>query len=873
LNRLNRRLFVFLTLSLILGWAWHHFKGMPFGNVSPRAGLPADVPALIEYADYREAFRTDSTVLAADFAFTKSLREELALLGRVLEFWSPHLDTGSKVSLTAGLHGVGTGKVSASLLLDTRRPGFDLAPLLAHAEVRRVLPSTYQGRKIYTVYLDNRRTFAVAQYRNLLIVSALPLLVEEAVGRLEWRPSGLSAQKGFKKILPAGKSKKEAPTARLYLQPAQLPVLLSGIVHPKGLTELRRWASLADWLRLDLQQAKNGWTIAGALYPAAGAGWAAAFQNRPQLIPSGQLEIIPDNTAFLLLGAVANWNGMLGQEPAQFRKYIASWAGKEMALAMAQPKGIELPSDWFAVIQVRNKDLAERRLEALGEETGILKDYEYQSFRIRQLMTERLLPLASPGWMENPFFAFLGDYAVFASSQAGMEVWIDAYISGKTLASDEAFLPLYTHGKEEGAWFLYMPAGKIKPLLQAYAPGEPLFAGLIESLGTVAIGAQKGRNTWDLQGASLKQGAESPHSAVAWKALLSAPALSRPFAIPETLGGATCIAIQDSMHRLYLIGPTGEIRWSKQLEGPLLSDVQRMDYYRDGSAALLMNTAHNIYLLDMKGDDVGNFPLPLQSAATNGVTVVNFDGGMQICFFVACANGNLYGFDRLGRPLPGWNPLPGAGVLRFPVLHFFKEDKDYLIALNDKGLMQVFRRDGGERMPARRLDGAFLSPPDFQVSDNSNRIVAMNSAGTVHVVGLKNEYFRLACPVGEGKNVRMAFGEFSGDERKDYVALSGHDLALYAYGEGSSFGKIFEHRFDTPQDEVFSVRFPGEPADHIGTVSREAGRIHLLDAKGAPFPGFPLAGHTRFFAADLYQNGRVVVVAAYGDSVYAYQIQ
>lgn len=846
---------------------------MPFGNISPHAGLPADVPALIEYADYREAFRSDSVVLAADFAFTKPLREELELLGRVLRFWSPHLNKTGNASLTMGLHGVGTGKVSVSLLINTRRPGFDLAPLLAHPEVRRVLPSTYHGREIYTVYLDNRRTFAVAQYRNLLIVSALPLLVEEAVGRLEWRPSGLHAQERFQKILPTGKAKKETATARLYLQPAQLPVLLSGIVHPKGLTELRRWATLADWLRLDLQRDKNGWTIAGALYPAAGAGWAAAFQNRPQLIPSGQLEIIPDNTAFLMLGAVANWNGMLGQEPAQFRKYIGSWAGKEMALAMAQPKGIELPSDWFAVIEVRNKDLAERRLTALGEETGQLKDYEYQSFRIRQLMTDRLLPLSYPGWMENPFYVFLNDYAIFASSQAGLEVWIDAYIAGKTLASDEAFLPLYTHGKEEGAWFVYMPAGKIKPLLQAYAPGEPLFAGLIETLGTVAIGAQKGRGVWELRGASLKQSTESPHSVVAWKALLSAPALSRPFAIPEALGAATCIAIQDSMHRLYLIGPTGEIRWTKQLEGPLLSDVQRMDYYRDGSAALLMNTANNIHLLDMKGDDVGNFPLPLQSPATNGVTVVNFDGGMQICFFVACANGNLYGFDRLGRPLPGWNPLPGSGVLRFPVLHFFKEDKDYLVALNDKGLMQVFRRDGGERMPARRLDGGFFSPPDFQVSENSNRIVAINNAGTVHVVGLKNEYFRLACPVGDGKNVRFAFGEFSGDERKDYAVLSSNELALYAYGEGSSFGKIFSHRFEAPQNEVFGVRFPGEPADHIGTVSREAGMIYLLNAEGALFPGFPLAGNTPFFAADLYQNGRTVIVTAYGDSVYAYQIQ
>lgn len=361
-------------------------------------------------------------------------------------------------------------------------------------------------------------------------------------------------------------------------------------------------------------------------------------------------------------------------------------------------------------------------------------------------------------------------------------------------------------------------------------------------------------------------------SAVAWKALLPAPAASPPYPVADSSSGQVCIAVQDSAFRLHLIGPAGELRWSKALDGPLLSSVQTMDYYGDGSTAMLFNTAHNVYLTDMQGVELGNFPLPLQSPATNGVTVVNFDEGLQICFFIACANGNVYGFDRLGRPLPGWNPLIDAGTLRFPLLHFYKEDKDYLVTLNDKSVLRAYRRDGGERLPPRPLEGMFLSPPDYQVSEKSNRIVAMNAGGTVHVIGLKGEYFKLACPAGTGQSARLAFGAVTGDERHDYAVASGTELALYAYRDNSKFERMFSRRFDAPLDEVFCVRLPGESSDRIGAVSRSAGKIYLLDAAGELYPGFPLAGHAPFFVADLYRNGRPMAVSTYGDSVYAYQV-
>lgn len=783
--------------------------------------------------------------------------------------WSPSL---KGAPLAIGLHPVGSGRVSFSVVMDLRRRSLDVDDLTRSPEIRRVIPSVYRGIKIYTVYLKERdAVFAFAVYRNLLILSGLPLLVEEAIGRLEWRPGSLARQPAFRSI---GPKRQPTPHVRLYLQCGQLHQLLAGLIHPDGMEEVRRWALLADWLRLDVQYDGNKRYISGLWGIPRQAPLHNALLERAQILQPKHLEVIPDNLALLWVGSVANWNKLSEDRSREFSKYVVPWAGRELAVAMAQPKGVALPSDWYAAIAVRQKDLAERRLSELAAKAGTLLDYDYQSFRIRQVMTDQLLPFFPEKRMENPFFAFVGEDVVFASSQAGLEIWIDAFIASKTLARDERFLPLYEQGKQPGAWFLYIPFDNIQPLLQAYSPETPGIARFMQHLGDIAVSASaKGSKYWKLSGSASRIASSKPQSDVAWKALLPAPALSEPFPVVDSSARQICIAVQDTAFRLHLIGPTGELRWSKALDGPLLSSVQTMDYYGDGNTALLFNTAHNVHLVDMRGKELGTFPLPLQSPATNGITVVNFDEGRQICFFVACANSNIYGFDRLGRPLPGWNPLSGAGILRFPLLHFYKDDKDYLVALNDKGVLRAYRRDGGERLAPRSLEGMFLSAPAWQVSEQSNRIVAMNAAGTVHVTGLKGEFFKLACPVGTGQGARLAFGPITGDERYDYAVISGEELALYAYRDNSKFERVFSRRFDEPLDEVFCVRFPGEDSDRIGAVSRTAGKIYLLDAEGVLYPGFPLAGHGSFFIADLYRNGRPIVVSTYGDSVYAYQLR
>jgi hypothetical protein len=870
LKRYHIRLTLFIVLFVSILVAWSYFKGLPFTNVPAWVALPPDIPLMLSYPDFRLGWNQESGVVGAEIAFSASLQGDAELLGDVLRLWQHHFDLPQPISMTLGLHPAGLGQTAFSLILDNPNRGLNPEKLLEDPKISRTSSSAYRGITIHTVNLQKGKSFSVAFYRNLIIVSRLPLWVEEAAGRLSWRPSGLFSSEDFKKMLPPKNQNQPSAHKYLFVQTSYLAELLDGVIHQDGLKALDYALSKIQWIRLDFSRHDEAWQFRGTAKTVGNHH----LKTAKEVVSAALLEVVPDHITMLFLGNTAHFPQLASTPQKQFvRKYIAPWAGTEFAIALGHTKGIGLPDDWFGLISMRKPELAEEKLAALAASFGLLDDYEYQTFRVRQIMTEDVLPFFPSERMKNPYFTFLGNFAVFASSRAAMEIWIDGFVTGQTLLRDEEFLHLYGHGKQPGEWFLYLPNPQLQNLLQSYALQESSAKILSELIGTLALRGNQKDDLFELSGGGTTITREPRiQPTIAWKVLLNAPAATAPFPVFDRQKKETLLLVQDSLFRLYLLGPAGEIRWTRNLDGLMLSDIKSIGFYNDGSSALLFNTANHIYILNSKGEDIGNFPLQLQSPATAGVTLANFEGGQQQTFFVPCANGNIYGFDKLGTPLPGWNPLPGNGVLRFPIMHFQDAERDFLVALSENGLIKVFRKDGIERFPPIVTDGVFLSAPDFQVSSKSSRIVAMNNAGMAHIIGLDGTHFRLACPAGRNKAVRFAFGHWTGDERKDYAVLDANVLAVYAYQKTDKFAKILEHRFDAPQDEIFCLRMPGEATDRIGAFNRKSGKIHLLDGTGTPAPGFPLAGNTRFFPADLFNNGKHCIVTSYGESVYAYQL-
>lgn len=839
------------------------FRAMP-SNVSivlKINGLSATIRQADSLPDaaWREVLRT---------SFFGQLRRDLATVRRIFPAQSPVGQALETRPLVAGLTFNDSDTLHAVFALEFESETEPEKWLSESRAVAKKFPSTFRGRTIYTLQLAGNERFAVAGIGRLLLFSRLPYLVEDAVTALE---------KGENACSDGGLRPLDSEHTEFYLQPALLAEQAAGKLAagwdnlPALLRENTGWLRLA-W---DGQRIENQLDVRGLLRGVAGNS----------AVPRGEIfSILPDHTALLLWAGFGNrqsfFSNLTGIGDADFQRFIAPWAGREMAFVLTEPFSSDLAEEQFLVFGVQDSARAGALMRQFGERFGVLKAYDYQTFAIRQFAHTGALAAvtgADGGAFRNPVFARVGSYCVFAHSPAAMELWIDKFIVSQTLANSPDFLLLAKKlpTQSRGLAFLnghYLPALAKSLLTEKVADAET--ATIFARTGLVALDfrAENGsQNPMPVLAVSQPLGQRAAsETTILWKTPLAAQAVTQPFFVESPRAGEAAILVQDGKNQLYRLAPNGEIRWRRPMDARLGSAVQGFDYLGNQSLCYLFSTASKIYLLDDEGRDVEGFPLELKSPATNGVALVKFSKSGDYAFFIGCANGNLYGFDRHGRPLPGWNPQAGVGRVAFPLLHFQHQNKDFLVALNQAGQLHVFGRDGDRRFEAVQFDGQFAAPPQADAGKQSPRIVCANTAGRAFVCNLEGEIFGLSLsknPLGG-----FVFAPLAGDGRKDYASISGRDFSMAGY-EGSTFKTLVSKQLPSKADTIFEVR-AGQSGSQIGALSEAKREVWLLDGKGRIHPDFPLAGTTAFTVGDVFGTGQGrVLLVGNGASVYAYSIR
>lgn len=857
---------VFITLILLLGW--HYFFRLPFLPLNPFEGVSNSTAIVFAYKDGRQFLHASG--LSLDSLLGQVLDEKQFRSDENLLRQSLRQTLKNTAPLLISLQNPGSGKLAMMAIADIRGQSFDLDKFLNQLPANRVQSFYFQGKAIYRVILKSRQELTVARFRNLLILAPYPLLVEDALNRLKQPASVLPKQSKFK---PIADKPFTGAAISIFVNVANMPLLLSNWLQAEGKSDVENWQQTLQWLRLEPQLDSQTIRLSGALTTTDEASiWAALARQQPRAI-GAMMRVIPDNVALVQWMSLSNagrfFRNVSDVATKQLQKYVQPWAGDEMGLIRTQ-------EDRFVVIQIKDKTKPETQLDALAREEGELKTYQYGAYTIRQLLNETLLsPLFGKGQFQNPCFTRIENYMVFASSRAGLEVWIDQYLVNKTMGRSTDFLRLYQKWKGKPIHsFVYLNMVNFAPRMRSALQTQGFLQDeQLERLGQIGLIANEKSNRWKLEGYwNTQVGALSSRTNIAWKTLLDYEAITPPMLIGSgTLEEPYAIAVQDTAFQLYLLDASGKLLWKKKLENRILSSMYSVNYYKSGGTQLIFNTPNYIYLLDRAGNSQGTFPLHLQTPATNGVAVVDFDGDQNYHFFIACANGGLYGFDKLGRPLPGWNPLRGVGEVQHPVVHFQTQGKDYLLVLNEAGKLLAFKRDGSYRFAPVNLGMACPEPPQVQLSSKGDRIVVTDKNGTAHVISLGGSVFQLRLQPNKNKEVHFVFADVAGDERKDYLAICDTVLTAHSY-EGSKFQLLYRQAFQVPQRELLAVQVPGNTKALVGTVSAEKQQIFLLQEDGQVYSDFPLAGTTRFFIADLFQNGLKILVVANGDSIYAYRV-
>ncbi|WP_340113505.1 outer membrane protein assembly factor BamB family protein [Maribellus mangrovi] len=485
----------------------------------------------------------------------------------------------------------------------------------------------------------------------------------------------------------------------------------------------------------------------------------------------------------------------------------------------------------------------------------------YNSVKVENDKTYRVYQFPYPSlpgvWLGESFrfvkakyAAFYDDYLVFASSEKSMKDYLSDMELNYTLSEDRAYDRFKRNTESKSNLNVYANVSRMLPLSKKLFNTD--FNKAIETNSEVLN--QFEAINWQLLSENgvyfnsinlALPDIESNDGDELWSCDLGADVSSKPqIVINHTNENEKEVIVQDEENRLHLVSADGNIIWSIPISGKILSEIHQMDMFRNGKLQYLFNTSEKLYLIDRNGNNVGNFPVTFESAATNGVSVFDYDNNHTYRYFVACENRKVYAFDQEGKIINGWLFEKTKSKVTTPVQHFRVNNRDYIV-LKDESKIFIQNRRGATRVPVTTEFQNSRSPLVLNMN-GTPKIVASDLAGKVYYL-----YF-------DGKVEEKPGGGFSASHYFTVEDLDGNNIPDFVFADGNQLEvadenglTIYSEKLDNPvsgQPYIYTFS-PREKM--VGISDAEDNHIYLFKPDGKQVNGFPLRGSSAFSIGEL----------------------
>jgi hypothetical protein len=230
---------------------------------------------------------------------------------------------------------------------------------------------------------------------------------------------------------------------------------------------------------------------------------------------------------------------------------------------------------------------------------------------------------------------------------------------------------------------------------------------------------------------------------------------------------------------MYRIDQNGSIMWAVPVVEYPMGDVYMVDYYKNGKYQYMFNSKNYIYLYDLNGNRVENYPIKLPLEAVAPMTLVDYDHNKNYRILIPLADGKVYNFRIDGTETQGWKYPSMKSAIRNKVQVFRLGTKDFLVICDTAGNAIYANRRGESRMDAQL---AFTNNPKtafFKKDELGNhriittdligRIISLDAAGKVEKL-LLHEF---------SPNHSFTYFDFNADKHKDYVFLDQNKIYVF----------------------------------------------------------------------------------------------
>lgn len=875
--------FISVLIVLFMVAAWFAYRNLAVEHIQPLNAFPNNTPFIVEIPEPQSAL----TKLSTENDFWK----DLLLNAKVQEIdkltKAAFLKSEQDEKLNAFFHQpfyltlLPAKKDKTAFLVLTKSNGITLdylnSKLFSQLEGDEFIPA--RNKNAFDKLKINHTVYNLAHSHGLLFLCDDSLMLQKVINQIQ-EPKTHQNSADFNQLL---KTQGKRADAYLYLLYQNLDTLLQAELKSPTAEKL---SGFANYSVLDIRFKKdeillNGYTSA---YDSLNH-YLANFQNQEG--KKSQLAVsLPYTTrSFISINLSdyrsfienANQPKQLKQDRAKLDKLIHGnsleitetwWAG-EMALVVDEKQRE------FAVFTANSGREAFRLLADIAHQSqpGIIT-VDYQDLKIKEINSPYFLSSQFGSLFsgfKEVYFCVIDEAVIFSKSISDLKHYIDAIVLGNNLSKNGSYIEFSDNLSDDAIIRVYSKSPTVShPLFKRFLnEGNSLFTKYKSAIQKLqGIGFQiSNKNDLFYTGLFLTHGENTTTHSGTWQVTLEAPIAAGPFVVKNHASEGNNILVQDEFNTLYYLNNKGDIVWSQPLKERIKSQVFEVDYYKNGKWQYLFNSLNYIYLIDINGNNVGNYPIQLNAEASNGLVVLDYENNKNYRIILAGKNGELYNYELKGRLLKDWKAENTRKEIGKPLSFLITNNKEYLVFEANNGNIIMTDRRGKIRMEIRTSFVNALGSDVYVNHTNRNKGVLLTTDSEGNLTYIPETGAVNKTSFGKmSENHFFLYEDFNGNNEKDFIYLDANKLRVFDKFKNSLLSYDFKNPISL-KPQVFKVN----NKLIIGVVDQTEKQLYLLDKNGL-IQDEKRYGNTAFIVDKLSKNAAPSLLIGLDNSIYNYPL-
>jgi len=845
--------------------------------------IRASLYKLTTETDYWQELLNDSLVIhfQCQFEFLDSLISSNAEISEVFEFRK----------FTLSFNKNPNGYYNFIFLMEL--PRGDFSPSVegfikeVNGEQSIVINKYFEKAELITVNLTGpEELFYYSIYKGLFIGSFDESLVKNSINRLNSKNSLLSDEFFTRIHSTAGKNVE----ANIYIHLPNFSAWAGQHLSEKYLHFAEKLENFGFWSEIDLLVNSDDLLFNGyAITPDTMGFLLDPFRQTPQSIKAP--EILPFDIAWMMHWGIDDFKKFIlsscGQSHIKelYERYkkeydivieseFLSWIGNEVVLAaLPQQSG-----NSSALVIVHSNDVVKAVLSLGSMESKVNRKTRIKPFvrmhhdyTIKRLGIPRLFNdfFGEPfPFMKHCYYVSLKDYIVFSGNVQDLVRVIDHFYNQKTLLDNVNYQAFSDNISDRSNIYVYCNLKNTDPVLNEVLRGimgQKLLTGLKNFEGLALQFSYINRMFYTNM--FLSYNPEYREIKITnWETELEANLVSRPYFVRNHRNGKLNIVVFDKGKNMYLIDHVGRIQWQLPLIEVPAGNIYMVDYYNNGKFQYFFNTRNYIYLIDLNGNYVGDYPVKLITRATNQMAVFDYDHDKDYRLILALGDNKIYNFDKHWSAVDGWEKIQASGAVEQEVQHLVKGNKDYFFVSDENGNVKITDRRGYDRIkPRAKIKKAKHAVFYINRTNNKGLFLTTNKDGKVIYVDEKGGLSRTTFSEFSPDHF-FFYEDFDDDDHMDFLYIDQSRMVVYNRFKEIVAEQKFEEQITQPP-----VLFSWAGRFYMGIIFDGADEIRIYDYQGRRFQDQYILGNLPFVTGSL-QNGHLNLITGKGSKVLNFQL-